>query len=263
MKGEVMATGKAALHTPCWTELGSTEPEASKAFYSAVFGWSAYTDPRPEAGGYTMMQIGDAPVAAITPQYAPGQPTAWTVSLAVADADATAAAIESAGGKALRPPMDVFDVGRFGVFADSGGAVFTIWQAKTFGGADILGDPDSLGWIELSSRDTKQSTEFYTEVFGWQAHLSEFYTEWSLGGIHFGGMMDLAGMGGAVSPDVPPHWKPYFAVADVDATAEKALATGATAVMGPMDVPGGDVRISILQDPLGAAFGLYLEKKAG
>jgi hypothetical protein len=252
-----MATGKAALHTPCWTELGSAEPEASKAFYSAVFGWSAHTDPRPEAGGYTTMQLGDAPVAAISPLYAPGRPTAWTVSLAVADADATAASVAAAGGTAVMAPMDVFDIGRFAVFADPGGAVFTIWQAKAFTGADILGDPNSLGWIELSTRNVKEATAFYTSVFGWDSHPSEFYTEWSLSGIHFGGMMDLGAMGTDAGPDVPAHWKPYFAVEDVDKTAAKATAAGATALMPPDDVPGGDVRICILQDPQGAVFGLY------
>jgi uncharacterized protein len=252
-----MATGEAPVHTPCWTELSSTDPEASKAFYSALFGWSAHTDPRPEAGGYTVMQIGQAPVSAITPQYTPGQSTNWTVSLRVKDADAIAASVENAGGTAVMPPMDVFDAGRFAVFADPGGAVFTVWQPRGFSGAQLLGEPNSLGWVELSSRDTKQAAEFYRQVFAWTAHPSEFYTEWSVGEApHFGGMMDL-GLAGAGSEQVPPHWKPYFMVHDVDSTALAAAAAGASIVMPPDDVPGGGPRISILQDPQGAAFGIY------
>jgi uncharacterized protein len=254
-----MATGtdKAPVHAPCWTELGSTDPEASKAFYAALFGWSAHIDPRPEAGGYTTMQIGDAPVAAITPQYAPGQPTAWTVSLRVKDADAIAASVEIAGGKALMPPMDVFDSGRFAVFTDPGGALFTVWQPREFDGARILGGPNSLGWVELATRDPKQAGEFYRHVFNWTAHPSEFYTEWSVGeGPHFGGMADLGRMGEG-SVGIPPHWKPYFAVEDVDASAAAAAAAGASVLMPPDDVPDGGPRICVLQDPQGAPFGIY------
>jgi uncharacterized protein len=256
-KGEVMATGKAALNTPCWTELGTADPEGSKAFYTAVFGWSAHTDPNPEAGGYTMMQIGAAPVAAITPLYTPGQPTAWSISLAVADADAAAASIQAAGGTALMPPMDVFDLGRYSVLADPGGAVFAVWQAKEFAGAELLGEPNSLGWVELSSRDAKQAAEFYAEAFGWEGHPNDFYTEWSADGEHFGGMMDLNAMDDPAAAEVPPHWKPYFSVEDVDQTAARAVAAGATTIVPPNDVPGEGPRICVLMDPQGATFGIF------
>jgi uncharacterized protein len=252
-----MATGTAAFHAPCWTELGSTDPEASKAFYSALFGWSAHTDPRPEAGGYTMMQLGEEPVAAISPQYAPGQPTSWTISLKVKDADAIAQAVERTDGKALMPPMDVFDMGRFAVFADPDGAVFSVWQPRTFEGTGSWGELGSLGWVELSARDPKQAAEFYRTVFAWTAHDSESYTEWSVGeGDHFGGMMDLGSMG-AEGAQVPAHWKPYFAVQNVDAAVAKATAAGATVLMPPIDVPGQGPRIALIQDPQGGAFGVF------
>lgn len=100
---------------PCWAELGTTDLEAAKRFYTKLFGWRPETDPRQRAGGYTIARIDDAPVAALTPLYQQGQPVAWNVSFAVRDADAAARQVTAAGGVALQGPADVFDAGRFAV----------------------------------------------------------------------------------------------------------------------------------------------------
>lgn len=244
---------------PCWVELGTTDPEAAKVFYHELFGWRVETDPRPEAGGYTMMYLGEEPVAAASPIYREGQPTAWTVSFATLDADASDAAIRAAGGRVLVGPMDVFDIGRFAVAADPSGAVFAVWQGKAFKGATLMNEPGSLGWVELATRDTAKAKEFYPRVFGWSVLVGEMYTQWGLGGQDFGGMMDMTDQFPA---DVAPYWMPYFAVKDVDASAERAAALGATVMLPPTDVPDGP-RLSVLRDPQGAAFGIHVIGKQG
>ena len=138
---------------PCWTELGTSDLDAARRFYTRLFGWRPETDARQEAGGYTVAHLGDAAVAALAPLYQPSQPVAWNVSFAVTDADATVRAVTEAGGTLLLGPMDVFDVGRFAVAADPGGAVFQLWQAGTFPGAGLFNAPGSLGWVELMTRD--------------------------------------------------------------------------------------------------------------
>jgi predicted enzyme related to lactoylglutathione lyase len=246
---------QAAMHTPCWTELAVPDPEAAKAFYATVFGWKAETDPRPEAAGYCVFKLGEASVAAVRPLSNANRPVAWSVCLAVEDADATVAKAVEHGGRTLMEPEDVFELGRYGVIADPSGAAFAIWQPGRFAGADVMGDPDSLGWIELSARDPKQALAFYPSVFGWSTHLSDFYTEWSIAGTHFGGLVDLNQVPG--SEGVPPHWKPYFRVADVDESAARADAAGGRVLLPPSDVPGDDLRISVLRDPQGADFGIF------
>ena len=245
-----------ALHTPCWTELSVPDPETAKDFYGAVFGWKTQTDPRPEAGGYAMFLLDGAPVAAVSPMYDDSTPVAWSVCLSVKDAERTALKAAEHGGKTLMPPVDVFDLGRYGVLTDPDGASFSIWQAQRFSGADIIGDPNALGWIELSTRDPKQALSFYPAVFGWTTHLSDFYTEWSLGGTHFGGLVDLNQLP-APAADVPAHWKPYFRVTDVDAVTARAAGEGASVLIAPTAVPGDDLRISVLKDPQGAQFGIF------
>ncbi|MFF8730566.1 VOC family protein [Streptomyces sp. NPDC015171] len=248
-----MKFDKPVLGGPCWTELGTSDLDGAKRFYTELFGWRPETDPRPEAGGYTMARLGDAAVAALSPLYQESQPVAWNVSFAVADADAAARRVEEAGGVVLLGPMDVLDAGRFAVAADATGAVFQLWQARSFPGAGLFNAPGALGWVELATRHTVRAREFYTVLFGWSADASEWYTQWGIDGADFGGMADMADR---FPPEVPPHWLPYFAVDDVDATAQVARRAGGAVLLAPTTVPDGP-RIAVLRDPQGAAFGVH------
>ncbi|MFC9248649.1 VOC family protein [Streptomyces sp. NPDC057136] len=238
---------------PCWVELSTSDIPAAKSFYTALFGWRSETDPRPEAGGYTMARLGDAAVAALSPAYQPDQPPAWTVSFSTQDTDATVEKVTSAGGTLLVGPMDVFDLGRFAVVADPDGAVFSLWQPRTFAGAERLSDPGALGWVELSTRDTEKALSFYPSVLGWTVNAGESYTHWGVGGADFGGMM---AMDEKFEPEVSPYWLPYFVVTDVDATAATALSAGGDLLLPPTSIPDGP-RIAVLRDPQGAAFGIH------
>jgi len=93
---------------------------------------------------------------------------------------------------------------------------------------------------------------FYSGVFGWSVNTrvgadGEEYTEFHIGGQSAAGMLAIREEWG----EMPAHWSIYFAVADLDATIEKARGMGANEVMPPMDVE--DVgRFVFLQDPQGA-----------
>jgi predicted enzyme related to lactoylglutathione lyase len=54
---------------------------------------------------------------------------------------------------------------------------------------------------------------------------------------------------------VPSHCLVYFAVADVDASAEKAKTLGGKWMVPPSDIPGAG-RLAVLQDPQGAVFAI-------
>ncbi|MGQ4383945.1 VOC family protein [Streptomyces sp. SAS_270] len=254
-----MKLDKPVTGGPCWTELGTSDLAAAKRFYAGLFGWSAKTDPRQEAGGYTVAHLGDAAVAALSPLYQESQPVAWNVSFAVADADAAVEAVKSAGGTLLLGPMDVLDVGRFAVALDPAGAAFQLWQPRAFPGAGVFNAPGSLGWVELMTRAPERAVAFYTTVFGWSVNTSERYTQWGIDGADFGGMVT---MDEKFPPEVPAHWLPYFAVEDVDATADAAAEAGGTILMEPTSVPDGP-RIAVLRDPQGAMFGVHVAGEEG
>lgn len=120
------------LGTPCWVDLRTTDPAASADFYTAVLGWRCQ-DKGPDFGHYRTCWAGQDEVAGIGPSPA-AQPSAWTVYLAVDDAEATAAAFEAAGGERLGPVHPVGELGHMGLVQDPWGAVVGLWQAGSFAG---------------------------------------------------------------------------------------------------------------------------------
>ncbi|MFJ8042077.1 VOC family protein [Kitasatospora sp. NPDC096147] len=238
---------------PCWFEHSSADPGAAQRYYGELFGWEGETDPRPEAMCYTVMRLEGAVVASVVQLVAEGQPTAWSVSVAVEDVDAAAEAAQASGGQLLAGPMEALDLGRFAVVADPAGAVFGLWRGRAFPGAERFAEPGAAGWIELATRDVAGAVGFYHGLFGWSVSSGEQYTQWGLDGTDFGGVLD---MGEQFPADLPPYWMPYFEAADVDLTAERAVILGGEAVLPPTDAPDGP-RLAVLKDPLGAVFGLY------
>ncbi|NUR60253.1 MAG: VOC family protein [Catenulispora sp.] len=251
-------TNEAVIGAPCWVELGTDDVPGSGAFYSGLFGWNVETDPREEAGGYTVCSLGEAPVAAMSPLYAPGQPVAWTVSFAVADADTIAVRAADLGGTMVMAPMDIFDLGRFSVLQDPAGAVFCIWQPRTFQGFARWDEPGTACWVELATRDVSAATTFYTALFGWSIS-EDGYPHLSVADRKFGGIQDLAKTG---QPDqVPAHWLLYFKTENTETSMRTATELGAEVVAGPMELPGTG-RIAVARDPQGAVFALYEPEKS-
>jgi predicted enzyme related to lactoylglutathione lyase len=239
--------------TPSWIDLGSPDPDASAAFYGALFGWQATeAGPVEETGGYRMFQQDGGNVGGLMALQDPQQPPAWSSYVSVTDADAIAAAVREHGGTVMFEPMDVMDLGRMAFFADPGGAALGIWQPKSFPGADLVNVPVSLTWNELRTHDVEGAKAFYASVFGWEPTdwpETPGYAIFNLNGNGVAGLMD---MGDLFPPDVPPHWGVVFAVADTDATAAQAQELGAQVVAPPADIPVG--RFAGLIDPQGAGF---------
>ena len=153
---------------PCWVDLSTTDLPGALSFYRRLFGWDA-EDMGEQAGHYTMLRLaGSRRRRGRTPDAgAGGPPPAWNVYVAVTDADATAKAIESAGGRLLMPPMDVFTSGRMAVAMDPQGAAFSIWQARDHIGSGSSTSRVRSTWTELATRDVEGAFAFYSAVFGW------------------------------------------------------------------------------------------------
>src|SRR5450755_108823 len=73
--------------TPCWVDLGVDDMARARAFYGGLFGWDLQEGP-PEAGGYTMCELGGRQVAGIGAKMGPAEmPSVWTTYIASSDAD--------------------------------------------------------------------------------------------------------------------------------------------------------------------------------
>jgi hypothetical protein len=241
----------------CWFELGSSDQNAAKKFYTGLFGWSFNDSPLPpEMGGvYTMFLKGDKEVCALY-QLGPqqeGVPPHWMPYVMVESVDAAAKKVADLGGTVIVSPSDVMDYGRLAVFTDPTGATISIWEAKTHFGADVVGEAGTVCWNELATRDTAKAGKFYAALFGWSLKESTTgmpYTEFGNKGQMVGGMM---AMDGPQWENVPPNWGTYFAVDDCDATVEKAEGLGGSAIVAPTDIPNVG-RFSVIRDPQGAVF---------
>ncbi|TQF16340.1 VOC family protein [Myxococcus llanfairpwllgwyngyllgogerychwyrndrobwllllantysiliogogogochensis] len=245
---------KHAVGTPTWMDLTTPDLERSRAFYSALFGWTYLIGPE-ESGFYSMCQLNGRMVAGIglKPKDAP-YPTAWSVYFEADDVDAFVQRVEKLGGKVVAAPMDVFDAGRVAVCTDPTGASFGLWQSRGHKGAQLVGEPGTMAWHEVNTRDGIRAKDFYSALLGLEAKKLDLGMDyWTLdkGSEPVAGVLQMTAQWPG---DLPPHWMNYFAVTDTDASVRKVTELGGKVHVKPTDSPYG--RFSVVTDPVGAAFTL-------
>jgi predicted enzyme related to lactoylglutathione lyase len=238
--------------TPCWVDLGTPDPDAAKAFYAAVLGWT-YTGGSVEEFSYSMCLRDGHQAAGLGPQQDPADPSRWTTYFATDDADAHAAAVTAAGGTVLAPPMDVGPAGRMAIAADPQGHPFGLWQAGTTTGAQIVNEPGSLVWNEAAVDDPAAARDFYTAVFGFrwdELPDSDGYCTFSTGEQPLGGL-------GGITPGLPAGWSTCFSVAACDDAVRAVEAGGGTVLLAAQDTEFG--RFAVVADPWQASFSVMSE----
>ncbi|HVH70228.1 MAG TPA: VOC family protein [Candidatus Dormibacteraeota bacterium] len=249
-------------HAPgdfCWIELATTDHAAAKKFYSELFGWSIHEFPKAPNNFFAFKMHGRDVAAACslpTPQQSQGVPAHWKVYIAVENADAAAGRAAELGAKLLAAPFDKSDVGRVAILQDPSGAVFSVWQAKRFGGFGIKGVPGAFCAADLSTPYQEAASRFYEQLFGWRVGKEDenpahnyyhlFNHNEFIGGILPPAFRD---------PAAPPYWQIYLQVSDCEVTATKASSLGAQLYMPPMPIE--DIgRMAVIADPQGAAFAI-------
>lgn len=243
-----------------WVELSTTDQAAEKKFYGQLFGWTANDAPMGPNNFYTMFEIQRKPVAAAytlpEDQKAGGVPPHWMLYIAVENADATANRTAELGGKVMAPAFDVFEFGRMAVLQDPTGAVFSVWQAKKHTGTQMTGVDGTLCWADLNTPSQDRAGQFYSQLFGWKIEKGDEdthnYQHIKNGEQFIGGIPPES----VQSSTNPPHWLPYFAVSDCDATAGKAAQLGGKLYMRPTTFENVG-RIAVIADPQGAVFAIF------
>lgn len=246
--------------TPIWYELTCDDPDGAKAFYDAVIGWTIEEKPAGEMD-YRMITAGDGNVGGVMrltgEMKEGGARPGWLFYVGVDDVDAAAEALRMAGGRVLRGPWDIPGIGRMAVVTDPQGALFYLMRGASEGTSTSF-DPAAIGrcaWNELTTTDQEAAHAFYARLFGWS-----FADRMSIGEMSDYVFIDAAaGRLGATMTDrenrMPPHWRFYFRVPDVEEAAARVTAAGGKIYFGPVTVPNGE-RILIASDREGAMFGL-------
>lgn len=247
-----------------WHDLITTDTEAARQFYRAVFGWNMQSFSADN--DYTVLSAGNVGVGgimAIPPDARErGAPPCWQGYIAVDDVDVYAGRIGTSGGTILRAPADIPEVGRFALVTDPQGAVFIIFKAA---GSEAMptavpGTPGLVGWNELHAVDGLKAFDWYSALFGWTISQDMdmgplgIYRLFAAGGEPIGGMMTKL-------PDMPyPFWAYYINVESIDAAIERTLQAGGKLMHGPQEVPG-PMYIANCQDPQGAWFSMVAPRR--
>jgi uncharacterized protein len=251
--------GERTQYTPgtfSWSELQTSDPDAAKSFYAALFGWQAEDLTVPGGGYYSMQRLDGKDVAAIAPQPTAqrdaGVPPLWNSYVTVESADAAAERAGELGGTVHAPAFDVMDAGRMAVIQDPQGAFFMVWEPKSSIGAGLVNVPGALCWNELAAADLDAAPQFYEQLFGWKVEPFEGgpmrYLTIKNGQATNGGMREK-------QPEEPPNWLVCFAVEDVDAGIARVGELGGGTIAGPFEMAMG--KIAIVRDAQGAVFALY------
>jgi uncharacterized protein len=128
-------TGAGIVNEPnsySWSELVTTDTEASKEFYGAVFGWGSETHGEGGPMAYTEWKIGGRSVGGMMkkPPMMPAEvPPHWGVYFAFDGTEAAMDKVKELGGQVVMGPMDV-EPGKIAVVSDPQGAVFNIITVK-------------------------------------------------------------------------------------------------------------------------------------
>jgi uncharacterized protein len=265
---------------PCWVDTAQPDPEAAVAFYSGLFGWEFEdTMPADSPDRYFVARLRGGAVAAVG-SGSGDMPPAWNMYVRVESADGSAAQAKDAGGSVLMEPFDVGEFGRMAVLADPEGAAFSLWEARTFEGAERVNEHATWVFNSLNTRDPGGAQTFYRTMFGWEATTlvtgDGGFTMWRRPG--YGDFLaqrdpeirERQAEGGAPEgfedavawlarmtdddfpADMPAHWTTTFAVDDADAIAARAEELGGTVLAPPFDEPW--VRMTVIRDPQGAVF---------
>jgi predicted enzyme related to lactoylglutathione lyase len=235
----------------CWINVVTPNPDADRAFYTEVLGWTFSEIPGmgwrvlvggQQAGGLFPNVTGDGTT----------HPPGIGVMVRVEDAATMAARMRALGGRASEP----IPVG-LGIMvdgADPEGAGIDLWQAGAE--ASALHDPMAEGapfWFELLSRDVPRAVAFYRDLFGWTAAAHPVgdppYTVLSCNGEGIGGIMPVTPAMG----NPPAFWGVYMHVGDVDGALARTRAAGGSVCLEAHDIPGVG-RIAGVVSPRGVMF---------
>ncbi len=244
-----------------WYEHITNDMEKAVNFYSKVVGWDVRDAGMP---GVTYMLFGKdgKDVGGIMTWAGAGEPERtpeWLGHIHTRDLDGELKAVMADGGTVVKAIQKIPGVGRFAIVLDPQEARYILFEPGTQETRPHLGQMEvgNVGWHELLTDDPAKAFDYYSRHYGWQKDLAQemgamgtYQTFRTDTAIYTGGMMARSGPG--IPEGIPPHWKFYFAVPDIEAAQQRVIDGGGKVVLPPMDVPGGSRIMQALDNQNGS-----------
>lgn len=237
-----------------WFDYLTNEPAKAQAMFRTLFGWTAQHMTM-STGSYTLIMNNGVAIggygAALpnTPSYRFSEPyTQWMPHFVVENGHESSSKVKTRGGKVLREPSALLDLGRLVVALDANGTGFGMRQLPAVQpDQGWAGPPNSFCWAELYTLNTSSSVSFYKTIGGF----TETKSPLPDGTYH---MLERDGVprAGVRTPmsGMQTGWFAWVRVPDLVATVHKAQQLDATVVMPPGN------NMALLVDTYGAALGL-------
>lgn len=118
--------------------------------------------------------------------------------------------------------------------------------------------PGTPGWVELYTPDVEASAAFYSSLFGWKADEEKSSARSRL---FFSGEKMVAGVRSLPGTQITPQWVTCISTDDRARTVRLALDAGGKMVMEAGR--GEAVGITLIQDTVGAVFGIFQQNLFG
>lgn len=239
-----------------WHDLITEDPEAARAFYGEIFGWSFEETTSVFGTPYVLARTDGRIVAGLVPIEPPPDGinvSRWLGYVSVPDVDVATGEVEQAGGEVVKGPLDV-RLGRAAAVVDPEGAVVGLARSAVGDPIDEAEPgPGRVAWMELLARDGEAAAAFYQSLIGYDVILIE-----RRGGdfiILEASGRERAGVTENPVEDGQPVWLTYFAVADLDDAVALVPELGGEVLLPPSpDLREGSM--AVVTDPSGALLAL-------
>ena len=238
-------------------EIAGPDGPTLQQFYRDLFGWNVEAQGE-EMGFYGVVQWNEGGIGGGILGTQEGMPPNYvTVYIQVDDLQVALDKIADNGGASLMPPMEIDpSVGSVAMFSDPANNFMGLYSQPTGGHGEFppKGDGPPVVHFEVGGSDIKTLENFYTKMFGWKINFIEEANYRLV-------QQEGEGIGGGMFEHVegmPPN-APSIAVAvdDLQAYLDKAVSLGGTALMQPMDIPGGFGSLAIFNDIAGNRIGMF------
>lgn len=175
-------------------------------------------------------------------------PPEWMGHIHTAKLDEELKAVKADGGTIVKPTQDIPGVDRFAIVLDPQKVRYLLFEPGTQDARPRLDQMavGNVGWYELLTDNAAKAFDYYSKHYGWQkdfAHdmqsMGIYQTFRTDKPLYTGGMMNRKGPG--IPEGIPPHWKFYFTVDDIEAAQKRVIEVGGKLVKPPHDVPAAAV----------------------
>ena len=238
-------------------EIAGPDGPALQQFYRDLFGWKI-DELGPEMNNYALVEANEGGIGGGLFPTTEGMPSNYvTFYIQVDDLQAALDKLSEMDGNPIMQPTEIAPgMGSIAMFVDPGGNTIGLYSlpAEWDGQTPPKGKAPPVVHFEVGSKDASALTDFYTNMFNWKIKYLE-------NAIYRLVQQESGGIGGGIfehTEGMPPnHPSVAVMVDDLQASLDKAVSLGATALMQPTEIPGGFGSFAIFYDIAGNRISLF------